>query len=130
MSRNPQSEANADDLERALAQERSTLAQLANEKQRSRRAQAIEQLTNYVAMLRDTAVTHSRSEHKRDPFSFKLEFDDGRWNVAEKELPNVPCVGDIVSFDDGPSWRIRTSQLVPVRPARKAPRTFFVCAPA
>ena len=66
----------------------------------------------------------------RRPFAFKLEFEDGRWNVDEKQLEAAPIVGDIVSFGDGRPWRVRETQYVRARPARKPVREVFVCAPA
>jgi len=133
----PQSRRNADQLDHALAYKRVGLAEVTNEEQRSRHEQAIEQMANYVSMLRDTTTTsaslaaaYGPDGRLRRPFSFKLEFADGRWNVDEKELEAAPQIGDIISFDDGPPWRVRASQLVRTRPTRKPVREFFVCAPA
>ncbi len=133
----PQSRRNADQLDSALAQKRDGLSSLENEEARGRREQAIEQMSNYVSMLRDTTTTseslaaaYGPDGRPRRPFSFKLEFEDGRWNVDEKELEAAPKIGDIISFDDGLPWRIRASQLVRARPTRKPVREFFVCAPA
>jgi hypothetical protein len=133
----PQSRLNADQLDFALAYKREGLAQLENEEQRSRREGAIEQMANYVTMLRDTTTTseslaaaYGPDGRLRRPFSFKLEFADGRWNVDEKRLEAAPQIGDIISFDDGLPWRVRASQFVRARPTRKPTREFFVCAPA
>ena len=132
----PQSRLNADQLASALAHERDGLAELDNAEQRTRREQAIEQMGAYVSMLRDTttpsaslAAAYGPDGRRRRPFSFKLEFADGRWNVDEKELEAAPQVGDIVSFDDGRPWRVSASQFVRARPMRKQAREFFVCAP-
>ena len=136
MKTDPQSRQNADQLASALAQERDCLSGLENAEQRSRHEQAIEQMDTYVSMLRDTATTsaslaaaYGPDGRRRRPFSFKLEFADGRWNVDEKELETAPQVGDIVSFDDGRPWRVSASQFVRARPTRKPTREFFVCAP-
>ena len=133
----PQSRRNADQIDQALASERVGLAHVDNDEQRSRHEQAIEQMANYVSMLRDTTTTsaslaaaYGPDGRLRRPFSFKLEFADGRWNVDEKELEAAPQIGDIISFDDGRPWRVRASTLVRARPARKPVREFFVCAPA
>jgi hypothetical protein len=133
----PQSRLNADQLDHALACKRVDLAEVTNEEQRSRHEQAIEQMANYVSMLRDTTTTsaslaaaYGPDGRLRSPFSFKLEFADGRWNVDEKELEVAPQIGDIISFEDGRPWRVRASQLVRARPTRKPVREFFVCAPA
>src|SRR5436305_3568056 len=132
-----QSRLNADRLESALAQKRDGLADLPDEALRSQREGAIDQLSTYVSMLRDTTTTsdallaaYGPDGRPRRPFAFKLEFEDGRWNVDEKELEAAPAVGDIVSFGDGRPWRIRDTQFVRARPARKPVREFFICAPA
>ena len=65
----------------------------------------------------------------RRAFSFKLELADGRWSIDEKELETAPQIGDIVSFDDGKSWRVRATQFVRAMPSKKPVREFFVCAP-
>jgi hypothetical protein len=133
----PQSRRNADQIDHALAHKREGLSELVNEDQRSRHEQAIEQMASYVAMLRDTTTTsaslaaaYGPDGRLRQPFSFKLEFPNGSWNVDEKELEAAPQIGDIVSFSDGRPWRIRASQFVRARPTRKPAREFFVCAPA
>lgn len=133
----PQSRLNADQLDSALAHKRDGLAELENPEQRSRREQAIEQMATYVSMLRDTstpsaslAAAYGPDGRRRRPFSFKLQFDDGRWDVDEKELETAPQVGDIISFQDGRPWRVGASQFVRARPTRKPVREFFVCAPA
>ncbi len=132
-----QSRLNADQLESALAQKREGLAELRNDAQREQREQAIEQMATYVSMLRDTTTTsaalaaaYGPDGRPRLPFAFKLEFEDGRWNIDEKQLDAAPRVGDIVSFGDGRPWRIRATTLVRARPARKPVREFFICAPA
>ena len=101
----PQSRRNADQLDHVLASKRVDLARLDNEEARSRHEQAIEQMATYVSMLRDTTTTsaslaaaYGPDGRLRRPFSFKLEFADGRWNVDEKELDVAPQVGDIISF--------------------------------
>jgi len=135
---NAQPGMNADHLERALAQQRRALVEVADDEQRSLQAEAIEQMSKYVALLRNAASVESaptgsatcHSEALRRPFWFKLEFPDGRWNVEEKELPVEPRLGDVVGFDDGRQWRVRASQLVRPLPPRKPAREFFVCAPA
>jgi hypothetical protein len=88
-------------------------------------------------MLRDTTTTsaslaaaYGPDGRLRQPFSFKLEFPNGSWNVDEKQLEIAPQIGDIVSFGDGRPWRVRASQFVRARPTRKPAREFFVCAPA
>jgi hypothetical protein len=133
----PQSRLNADQIDSTLAYRRERLAELENEEQRSRREQAIDQMATYVSMLRDTTTTsaslaaaYGPDGRLRRPFSFKLEFPNGSWNVDEKQLEAAPKIGDIISFGDGRPWRIRASQFVRARPTRKPAREFFVCAPA
>jgi hypothetical protein len=137
MKSDPQSCRNADQLDHVLASRSVDLARVDNDEQRSRHEQAIEQMANYVSMLRDTTTTsaslaaaYGPDGRLRRPFSFKLEFADGRWSVDEKQLEAAPQIGDIISFGDGRPWRVRASQLVRARPARKPGREFFVCAPA
>ena len=74
---------NADRLAEALAGSRSVLATV-DESERPRRADAIDHFAKYVELLRQTtAATLMR-------YSFKREFADGRWDVAETELPAEP----------------------------------------
>ena len=61
---------------------------------------------------------------------FKVEFEDGRWSIEEKELETAPQVGDTLVFDDGPCWHVRATQFVRPRPSCKPAREFFVCAPS
>jgi hypothetical protein len=132
----PQSRLNADQIDQTLAVKRECLYELENEEQRSRREQAIDQMATYVSMLRDTTTTsaslaaaYGPDGRLRSPFSFKLEFPNGSWNVDEKQLEAAPQIGDIVSFEDGRPWRVRASEFVRARPTRKPAREFFVCAP-
>jgi hypothetical protein len=114
----------ADQLARALSSNRGQLDSVKDREERVRRAEAIERFGQYVDLLREaTAEALSR-------YSFKLEFADGRWTLAEKELPALPQIGELVELADGRRWQVRGSQLVPARPAGKPPREFFVCAPA
>lgn len=110
---------NADELERRLAAAQSgpRTSLYADD-----RAGALGDLSRYVALLREAAAAAERL------YSFKLEFPDGRWNVAERRLPAEPRVGDVVSVD-GSAWRIRGTLRVLPRPMRKPPRDVFVCAP-
>ena len=116
--------ANAELLEQGLARRRDALEGLDVE-HRSRRAEAIDGISHYVALLRK-ATEQSGGLPIR--YCFKLEFPDGRWTVAEKLLPAEPHVGDVVRFDEGETWRVRDSQLVWPRPQRLPRREVFVCA--
>jgi hypothetical protein len=114
----------ADQLAQALARNRALLAAVADDDERAARADAIDRFSQYTELLREaTAASLAR-------YSFKLLFEDGRWDVAEKDLPAVPHVGEVVDLFDGKLWQIRGSQLVRTRPSGKAPHEFFVCAPA
>lgn len=118
------SQSNADRLAHVLDRSRRTLAEMPDETERSRHAQAIEQLGHYIDLLRDaTSEVGAR-------YSLKLELADGRWDVAETDLSARPRIGDLIDLDDGGRWSVRRSQLVRPRPAGKPPREFFVCAPA
>jgi hypothetical protein len=134
----PQPRLNADQLDDALAHNREGLADLGpdcgDDEQQWCHERAIEQMAHYVAMLRATTTSTLTAAHRPDgrlcrPFSFKLELADGRWSIDEKELDTTPRIGDIVSFDDGLSWRVRATQFVRARPSHKPEREFFVCAP-
>ena len=76
----------------------------------------------YVGLLREASGSSAR-------YTFKLELADGRWDVAEQELPAVPRVGDVVRLADG-EWKVHGTQVVRPRPRQKPPCEFFVCAPA
>jgi hypothetical protein len=132
--RETQSGIDGDDMEQALAAQHSLVAGLAGKEERSRRAQALEHMATYVAMLGDAAAVTTGpqpvlSRESSSAFSFKIEFDDGRWSVAEKDLTITPRVGDVISFAENGSWRVRATQLVSSRPAGKPAREFFVCVP-
>lgn len=114
----------ADQLAQALAHNRAQLATVTDDEERERRREAIDRLGRYADLLRDATA----SEVAR--YSFKLEFADGRWDIAEKEFPQAPAIGELVDFADGGCWRIRRSLLVHPRPAGKSPHEYFVCAPA
>lgn len=134
MDRDDQPRINANELERILAWQLGALAEITDDEQRSRHAGAIEQLFGYVALLRNATSTESCPDTSDAipagrSFSFKLELEDGRWDVEEKKLATAPRVGDVLSLGAGGAWRVRASQLVHPRPAGKPAREFFVCAP-
>jgi hypothetical protein len=114
----------ADQLAQALTRNREQLAAVTDDEERTRRTEAIDRLAQYVDLLQKaTAAALVR-------YSFKLEFADGRWDLAEKELLDAPRIGELIDLADGACWRVSGSQVVRPRPAGKAPREFFVCAPA
>ena len=114
----------ADQLARALSSNRGQLDSVRDREERLRRAEAIERFGQYIELLREATT------EELERYSFKLEFADGRWTLAEKELPALPKIGELVELADGGRWQVRGSQLVPARPSGKPPREFFVCAPA
>lgn len=118
--------ANADALERALAEQRRELAALESGEERERRAAALSAFEGYTALLREPVPPAPDRNPIR--YCFKLVFPDGRWSVDEKQLPAVPRAGDVLGFDAPGRWRIEGAQRVGVKPAGKPPRTFFVCA--
>ena len=120
--------ANADALELALAARRLELGGLEKDEERTRRRQALEQIEQYTILLREPVPASAR----RNPvvYCFKLVFPDGRWSVDEKRLAVAPREGDVVEIDGFGNWRVEGSERVGVRPAGKAPREFFICAPA
>jgi hypothetical protein len=114
---------NADRLADALAGSRMVLATI-DESERARRADAIDHFAKYVELLRQTtAATLSR-------YSFKRQFADGRWDIAETELPGEPRVGEFVWFADTGAWKVSGIQVVPRPVGQAPPHEFFACAPA
>jgi hypothetical protein len=69
-------------------------------------------------------------ERRQPLFSLQLEYVDGRWDVAEKRLPVAPQPGDVIRLGSDEPWEVCGTRDVPVRPAGKPPRHFFVCRPA
>ena len=118
---------NAEALERVLRMSRQGLDAIGTDVDRQRRADALAHIEGYTALLREPT-------HQLMPtpvrYNFKLVFPDGRWSIDEKQLADPPNEGDIVDFEGYGGWRIEGQQHVGVRPAGKAPRSFFVCAPA
>jgi hypothetical protein len=112
---------NADQLEQSLSRQHALLSEITDDEERTRRADAMAQISNYVGMLRDAG-------RPSGSFSFKLELLDGRWDVEERDMPAEPRLGDVLSFH-GIQWFVRTSQIVKPRPAGRPARTVFVCAP-
>jgi hypothetical protein len=119
---------NADALERALTAGRRTLDTLETDDDRQRRYEALAHIEGYTALLREPTTAAMPIGPVR--YSFKLVFPDGRWSIDEKQLSTPPHEGDVVMFEGFGGWRIEGQQKVGVRPAGKAPRQFFVCAPA
>ena len=119
---------NADALEQALIVSRLTLAGLESDDERQRRIDALAHIEGYMELLREPTAQYMLGEPVR--YSFKLVFPDGRWAIDEKQLVGRPHAGDVVEFENFGGWRIESEQRVGVKPAGKAPREFFVCAPA
>lgn len=103
---------NADELDRLVA------AHSAGSKPES-----LSQMSSYIALLRDAAP----KTPSRQRLMLKLEFDDGRWDVAESELDELPAVGDDVRLADGRMSRVRAIQTVLAGRTRKPPRLVVVC---
>lgn len=118
---------NAEALERALRASRQGLDAFATDVERQRRADALSHIEGYAALLREPT---GQVMHEPVRYHFKLVFPDGRWSIDEKQLADPPSEGDVVVFEGYGGWRIEGQQHVGVRPAGKAQRSFFVCAPA
>lgn len=88
------------------------------------RLEPFEAFAGYAQLLREAADAARPAR-----YAFKLEFPDGRWDLAEQELPQEPRVGDLVWFEDSP-WQILGHREVPARPSRAPAHTFLACAPA
>jgi hypothetical protein len=69
-------------------------------------------------------------ELRKPAFALQLEFVDGGWTVAEARLSVAPQEGDVIRLYDDQSWEVYGTREVPVAPAGKPPRRFFVCRPA
>lgn len=127
---------NADQLERVLASQRRALESVASDEQ-DVNSEAVGHLMAYASLLRAPMPGAPIAEPSPDPqrhapdrFMFMLEFPDGRWDVAERQLEMTPCAGDEANFDDGKLWRVRETRLVMPAPAQKPLRQMFVCATA
>jgi hypothetical protein len=123
MDFDPRFSRNADQLEQSLARQHALMGETVDDDERSRRADAMVRIGNYVGMLREAELPSITGS-----FSFKLELQDGRWDVEEKSMPTPPRVGDVVSLH-GSRWRVLASQFVRPRPAGRPAREVFVCAP-
>jgi hypothetical protein len=72
----------------------------------------------------------ARQQRTLPIYSLQLVGTDGRWNVAETRLAAPPRPGDVIRVGGDAPWQVCESRQVPVRPAGKPPRQFFVCRPA
>jgi len=115
---------NAERLDRFVEAGRDGLGRMSEDDERARRGAAIDGFARYAQLLREAAAGSRPAR-----YAFKLEFPDGRWDLAEQELANEPRVGDLVWFDGSP-WQILGHRRVPRRPSKAAPHTFLACAPA
>jgi hypothetical protein len=115
---------NAERLERMVESSRDGAVRLDDAADRARRDAAIGGFERYAELLREAAAASHPAR-----YSFKLEFPDGRWDLAEQELVTEPRVGDLVWFDGEP-WQIRCHRLVPRRPDPAHPHDFLACSPA
>jgi hypothetical protein len=115
---------NAEELERYVARGLDGLPALGEDDDRARRGAAIEGFAKYAQLLREAAAGVCPAR-----YSFKLEFPDGRWDLAEQELSKEPRVGDLVWFEGTP-WQILGHREVPRRPSAARPHQFLACAPA
>jgi hypothetical protein len=68
-------EGNAERLEEYVARGRADMGDLPEKAQR-RRGDAIDAFAGYIGLLRETASSG------RERYAFKLEFPDGRWDIA------------------------------------------------
>lgn len=115
---------NADRLESFVAAGRGALRGLTEDDDRARRNAAIDGFARYAQLLREAAAAARPAR-----YAFKLEFPDGRWDLAEQELATEPRVGDLVWFEGSP-WQILGHREVPARPSKAPAHSFLACAPA
>jgi hypothetical protein len=88
-------------------------------------------LKAYSSLLRASVARPAAAPVRyRQRFMFKLEFPDGRWDVAERQLGAEPSVGDELRFAGDQTWRVRSTQVVGPGRAQKPPRNVFVCVVA
>jgi hypothetical protein len=115
---------NAERLESFVEAGRGALGALSEDDDRARRGAAIDGFARYAQLLREAAAAARPAR-----YAFKLEFPDGRWDLAEQELSQEPRVGDLVWFEGSP-WHILGRREVPARPTKASPHHFLACAPA
>lgn len=115
---------NAERLETFVEAGRGAMRGLHEDEERTRRGAAIDGFVRYVQLLREAAASARPAR-----YAFKLEFPDGRWDLAEQELSQEPRVGDLVWFEGSP-WQIHGRREVPSRPNAAPPHSFLACAPA
>lgn len=91
--------------------------------------EALKHLKEYVSMLRQP-LPAGRPRVPFGRFLCKLQHDDGRWDVQERELERPPSPGEALRFEDGTTWIVdRTEELLRARgPA--TPRPVVVCLAA
>lgn len=111
---------NADELDRLIA---AVPADVAGAK-----PETVAQLESYIALLREAAPPPLAAvPPPRQRLMLKVEFGDGRWDVTERELEELPAVGDSVRLADGRMSRVREIQTVLSGRTRKPPRPIVVC---
>jgi hypothetical protein len=65
-----------------------------------------------------------------EPYLFKLQFPDRRWQIAVKDMASEPSEGECVELGAEGRWRVVGRESVRARPSGKPDNLFFVCAPA
>lgn len=119
---------NADELSRRLAARRHELAAGSDAREVSHAAAAVAAFDSYVSLL-EMAAPIELASVRASPrtMMLKLEFSDGRWDVAEGELDELPRVGDTLLLADGRMSRVREIQTVLSGRSCKPPRDVVVC---
>ena len=119
---------NADELSRRLAARRHELAAGPDVHETSHATAAVAAFDAYVSLL-ELAAPIELTSLPACPrtMMLKLEFADGRWDVAEGELEELPQVGDTLLLADGRMSRVREIQTVLSGRSRKPPRDVVVC---
>jgi hypothetical protein len=113
---------NADELGRRLAARRAELSAASDVP--SSHADAVEQMDAYVTLLRKAGPTTAALRRR---MMLKVELDDGRWDVLEEEMLELPSVGDDVLLSDGRMSRVREILTVAAGARSKPPWQFVVC---
>ena len=111
---------NADELDRLVAAMPTDIG--------GAKPETLAQMESYIALLREAVPRPLAAvPSPRQRLMLKVEFDDGRWDVTEGELDEMPTVGDSVRLGDGRMSRVREIQTVFSGRTRKPPRPIVVC---
>jgi hypothetical protein len=113
---------NADELHRRLVRQSGTDA-----RDDMPSVEAVEHFDAYVSLLRRAPSSGRSVPASSSLMMVQLELGDGRWDVTEGDVRDVPSVGDTVRLADGRLSRLREIKTVLSGRSRKPPRKIAVC---